>query len=243
MALTAYENATTRLLQNPPAPTSLYATADIDTWINSARNQLAGESESVRVIATVATAVGNRVYPFSGITVSGTSGVNQVLHVRRVSYSVATGQRWITPRPWSWFDFYYLANNPVPVNGPPLRWSQFAQGALGSLYIDPPPDQIYTLNFDCVCLPVTLTSDSTPEAIPYPWTDAIPYFAAYLALLSAQSPARQADAQRYLQMYESFVDRARQFSNPDIVRHQYLQAPDPTLPSKLGLTKAGGGGQ
>lgn len=242
MALTAYETQTRRLLQNPAAPSSLYATTDIDSWINTGRQQLAAEGECVRVIASQATTVGNRVYPFSAIAPLGI-GVSQVLHVRRVSYSVGAGQKWVTPRPWTWFDYYHLANNVVPVNGPPMRWSQFGQGVLGSVYIDPPPDMIYTLNFDCVAIPIVLIDDTTTELIPYPWTDAVPYFAAYLALLSAQSPARQADAMRYYQIYETFVERARTYSNPDVVRHQYLQAPDPTLAAKLGLNKQAGGQQ
>ena len=43
--LTAYLNATAILLQNPVAPTSLYSTANLTTFINTARGQLAGESE------------------------------------------------------------------------------------------------------------------------------------------------------------------------------------------------------
>jgi len=93
-----------------------------------------------------------------------------------------------------------------------------------------------------VCLPITLVSDGTAEAIPYPWTDAVPYFAAYLALLSAQSPARTADADRMMQRYELFMGRARQFSNPDVLRTEYLQSVDETVTNKLGLQAAGGGG-
>jgi hypothetical protein len=240
MALTAYETATQQLLQVPAAPVSLYSTASIDGWINSARNQLAGEGECVRVLATLSTAVGVRNYNFSSIG-GLPAAVQSVLHVRAITYSIASGQKWVQTHPWQWFNFYYL-NNVTPVNGPPVRWSQFGQGVLGSFYLDPPPDAIYTLNLDCVCLPITLVSDGTAEAIPYPWTDAVPYFAAYLALLSAQSPARTADADRMMQRYELFMGRARQFSNPDVLRTEYLQSVDETVTNKLGLQAAGGGG-
>jgi len=233
MALTSYETNTKAILQNPGAPTSLYSTADLDRWINLARGQLAGDSESVRAILNVNTAVGVRNYNFSALTGLPT-GVQGPLHIRAITYNVGTGQKWITPRAWSWFLFYHL-NNPVPVNGAPRRYSQFAQGVLGSFYLDPPPDQIYTLNCDTVCRPIDLVDDTTAEAIPYPWTDAVPYYAAYLAYLSAQSPARQADAQRMFGIYSEFVTRARQFSNPDVLRGQYLQSTDQTILNKLGL--------
>lgn len=171
--------------------------------------------------------------------------------MRRISYNVASGQRWVAPRSWEYFDLYFL-NNPVPQNGPPSEWSQFSQGssgqgsitgigggtmASGSFYLDPPPDLVYVLNCDCVCYPQALVSDTDVEAIPYIFTDAIPYFAGYLALLSAQTSARQADAERLFGYYQTFVQRARHFANPSVNRGMYQQEPDPTRINKLGLQK------
>jgi hypothetical protein len=243
--LTAYETQTKRLLQNPAAPTALYATTDIDSWINIARGQLAGEAECVRVLGTVSTVVGQRNYNFSAISTgnSATTGVAGVIHVRRINFGIASGQQWLTPRAWPWFEFYHL-NDPVPPSGLPAVWSQYGQGsagtstgsgASGSFYIDPIPDDIYTLYCDCVCYPITLTDDNTVEALPYLWTDAVPFFAAYYALLSAQTNARQADAERYYGHYQTFVQRARQAANPSVLRHQYEQSSDPTMVAKLGL--------
>jgi hypothetical protein len=246
--LNAYLAATQNLLQSPGAPTTLYSTANITTWVNTARGQLAGEAECVRRIATVTTTVGTRNYNFSSITIGDTS-VAGVLHVRRISYNVGTGQKWFRPRAWEWFDLFHL-NNPVPVNGPPEVWSQYGQGsapsgtgsgASGSFYLDPPPDLVYTLNCDCVCLPIALVDDTTVEALPYPWTDAVPYFAAYLALLSSQTSARVADAERMFGYYTTFMQRARQFSNPSVNRGQYEQSPDPTSMTRLGLVQKGNG--
>jgi hypothetical protein len=108
----------------------------------------------------------------------------------------------------------------------------------GSFYIDPISDLAYTLNCDCVCYPIALVADTDVEAIPFLWTDAIPYFSAYLALLSAQTSARQADAERVFSYYTTFVQRARRFSNPSVNRGIYQQEPDPTRINKLGLQKA-----
>lgn len=251
--LTAYQDQTRRLLQNPPAPTSLYTDANLTAWINIARGQAAGEGECIRVIGTIATTIGQRNYNFSSLNtgVAATNGVRGAIHVRRISYNVGDGQQWITPRNWEWFDLYCM-NNPVPTNGPPTTWSQFGQGSAGtstgsgssgSFYLDPPPDLVYTLNCDCVCYPIALVDDSTVEAIPYLWTDSVPFFAAYYALLSSQTSTRQADAARMFEAYQTFMQRARQASNPSVNRYLYQQERDPTMIAKLGLqSKANAGG-
>lgn len=250
--LTAYENATQNLLQLPGAsPNTLYPTANIDTWVNTARGQLAGEAECIRAIGTISTVIGQRNYNFSAINlgVSATTGIEAAIHVRRIMYGVASGQRFVAPRNWEWFDLYHM-NNPVPVNGPPQVWSQYGQGAApgnsgatggGSFYLDPPPDTVYTLYCDCVCWPIPLADDTTVEAIPYQFTDAVPFFAAYYAYLSAQAGARQADAERMMKHYKTFLDRARTQSNPSVDRYLYQQAGDPTQAAKLGLKPPSGG--
>lgn len=248
--LTAYLNRTRQLLQNPSAPTSLYSDSDLTSWINVARGQVAGESEGIRIIGTISAVVGQQSYNFSSINlgVSATTGVQGVIHVRRISYTTGGGQKWITPRAWEWFDFYHLSNT-VPVNAAPTSWSQYGQGsagtgtgsgASGSFYITP-PDSTYTLNCDCVCYPIALVNDATVEAVPYLWTDAVSYFAAYLALLSAQTGQRQADAERMLARYTEFTERARKFSNPSVNRYIYQQAGDPTQANKIGISGKGQG--
>lgn len=249
--LTAYQTALQNLLQNPGAPAQLYPLASQNTWINTARGQLAGEAECIRVIGTISTVVGQRAYNFSSINtgVVATTGIQGVIHVRRVSYNVGqtpqglSGQQWIPSHAWEWFDIFHMSN-PVPTYGPPQSWSQYGQGsagtgtgsgATGSFYLDPPPDLVYVLNVDCVCYPVNLVDDTTVEAIPYLWTDAVPFFAAYYAYLSSQTGARQADAERMYGHYQTFVQRARQSANPSVLRSSYEQAGDPSQAAKMGI--------
>jgi|ERR1700722_6289215 len=251
--LTAYETNLQNLLQLPGAPVTLYPTANLDLWINTARGQLAGEGECVRSIGTISTVIGQRAYNFSSISFGtpAVTGIQGAINVRRITYSVASGQQWIPPREWEYFDLYHV-NNPVPQPGPPIVWAQYAQGsatpaagssASGSFWIDPPPDAVYQLNCDCTCYPITLANDATIEAIPYLWTDAVPFFAAYWAFLSAQTGARQADADRMYNYYKEFLNRARQAANPSVNRSQYEQAPDPATINKLGVQRSAQGGQ
>lgn len=251
--LPGYQTATRNLLQNPgSSSTGLYDTTSLSLWINTARAQVAGESESIRALGTISTAVGTRNYAFASLNIGvvASTGRAGVFNVRELHYTVGSGQQYVTPRAWPWFNFYHL-NNPVPDSGPPAVWSQFAQGmgasfnvAGGSFYVDPLPDLVYTLTCDCVCYPVVLLDDTTVEALPYPWTDAVPFLAAYYALLSSQTSQRQADAARMYEAYQEFVARARRMSNPSVNRGLYQQAADQTQINKLGLQQraAGGGG-
>jgi len=249
--LANYLSQTARLLQLPAAPSTLYSTADLTAFINLARGQLAGEAECIRKIGTLATVAAQQPYDFSSINLGTASitGIQGVINVRRIAYATADGRKWIPPRAWEWFDIYDL-NIPEPVPGVPKSWSQYAQGSAptgtgsgqgGSFYIAPPPDAIYTLSLDCTCYPIALVDDTTVEAIPYLWTDAVPFFAAYYALLSAQTQARRADAEAYYNYYQTFVQRARESGNPSVGRWQYAQAKDPVQANKLGIKAAGGG--
>lgn len=250
--LTTYQTRTRQLLQNPSAPVQLYSDPDINSWINIARGQVAGEGECVRFLGALTMVQGQRNYDFSAINVgvAATTGRQGVLKVNSILYSTGAGYLPIYAKSWPWFSQFHLAN-PAPGQAAPEIWSQYGQGgagtgtgsaASGSIYFDPPPDFGYTLLLDCVCYPIALVDDSTIEAIPFPWTDAVPFFAAYFALLSSQLGARQADAGRIYGAYQEFMSRARRFSNPEQQGPIYSQAQDPTLMSKLGMKPQAGGG-
>jgi len=180
--LNSYLAQTQNLLQLPgSAASGLYSTANLTLWINIARGQIAGEGECIRSFGTIPTVVGQQPYTFAGIS-TGTStvnGIQGVININSLSYNAGNGQLWLTPRPWPWFSLYNQ-NNAVPRSGPPKEWSQFGQGAApgaagsdqasvggGSFYLSPSPDDVYTLNCNCICYPIPLATDSDPEAIPY----------------------------------------------------------------------------
>ena len=235
--LNTYILRTRNLLQLPNVgSTLLYSDASLITWINQARGQIAGEGECLRYHGAIATVAGQRQYNFVDLDfgVSATTGIAGAIHVRTILYDVGAGQQWVAPRAWEWFQLYAL-NNIVPTSGPPVEWAQYGQGTTGNFSLDPIPDDVYTLSCGAVCYPIDLVLDATVEAIPYLWTDAVPYFAAYLALMSAQASARIAEAERMFNQYNTFMERARTFSNPSVLRWQYSQANDPTQAAKIGI--------
>lgn len=250
--LATYLTRVQRLLQNPGAPTSLYSTADLTDYINQARGQVAGEGECVRTGGVVTTTSSQQGYVFSSIVIAGgptITGISGVIHVRAIRVSIGAGFQQLRPNAWEWFDTFMLSNV-VPPTGIPTDWAQFAQGAstipvtgnvaTGSFFVFPTPDAAYTLICDCVCYPQALTTDTDSEAIPYLWTDAVAYYAAYLALMGSQVSTRVADAQRMMQLFELHMNRARRFANPSLGRFLYEQDNDPAQQSAYGQGQAGG---
>jgi hypothetical protein len=248
-----YLPQTRSLLQLPGTnSTSLYSDSDLTRFINIARGQVAGEGACIRVHGTISTVAGTDNYAFSGINVGvpAATGVQGVINIHSLHCVAGIGQLWMAPRPWAWFSLYNR-NTAVPVQGQPTEWAQYGQGAApsgipgtqvngGTFYVSPTPDDIYQLNCNTACYPIALVDDTTVEALPYFWTDAVPFFAAYFALMSAQTNARMADAaQMYKGHYNEFMDRARKQSNPDVNNYIYQQAGDPAQAMKMGVGKGG----
>ena len=206
--LTLYETALTNLLQAPSSPTALIPSSQLQTYINIARLQLALDAECIRALGAFNTVIGTSGYNFSSVTFinPGISGVGAIQNLY-----VSIGNNPIELRPWPWFLQYYsrFANTGVPTVA-----SQQGQGALGTIVLYPTPDAIYNIEVDSVCFPINLVDDTTPEAIPYPWTDAVPFYAAWLAFMSLQ---RQADADRMFSRYKELAQRGRQESTSEVL--------------------------
>lgn len=237
--LNQYLAQTQELLQYPVSNPPLYSSALLTGFINTARGQLAGMAECIRFMGTLTTAPSVRVYPFSAISLSGSTGIQGILNVRSLWYLVGVGQKFVSSRPFEWFSLYELGKVVPPV-GPPAIWAQFGQGANGTIYVSPLPDIAYTQPADCVCFPIPLVDDTTIEAIPYLWTDAVPYYAAYLALMSSQTGARLAQAKEMLNMFNEFVGRARAAATPSIMPTNFAQVPNPMRPNQLGMSSQKG---
>src|SRR5215472_16520535 len=166
-----------------------YTTANLNTYINDARVQIAGASESIRGQVLMPLAQDQQSASFTTVTglPTGAAGILSVRMVRR-QFTPGPPAGWVRVemRPWEYF-FTFRLCNPVPQEGPPTMAAQLNPGIAGSLWLDPIPDQPYTMGLDSVIYPVALTGASNEiELIPAPWTEAVQYYAAYLAFLNAQ---------------------------------------------------------
>lgn len=234
-----YLQTVTELLQNPTAPVVLYSNADLTLYINRARIFVAGAAQCIRTYATLAFPAATNTVNFTTITTAGAAaGIGQVLNVRMVNYQVASGFRFVNPRPWEWFFVYELCNpTPTPASYP-KTWSQLGQGVAGSISIAPALQSVVTLNLDCVCLPIDLATNTDVEAIPAPWTECVCFLAGFYALMGAQNQKRYADAKMLLDHFNTFMDRCRSMVTPETSPYIYQQSTDPTIPNQLALQKA-----
>lgn len=110
----------------------------------------------------------------------------------------------------------------------PAAAAQYGWGEAGSLYQYPIANDVYQEQWDCYCVPIDLAADSDAEALPYPWTDAVQFYAAYMALNSLMDTdndklllGRMKQADRMFGLWERYVKRARAFSQPGYVTNWY----------------------
>lgn len=234
--LNAYLTQFNNLIQAPGSPIALISSSQATTYTNVARNQVAVEGKCIRSYSTLQLVANQQQYQFSAITLGASPmGVQEVMEVEMAGYTVAGGQLPVWQREWQWFNRYVL-QQAAPVAGPPKWYAQYGQGASGTLWFNL-PDQTYTINLDTVCLPLPLVLETDPEAIPYQWTDAVPFYAAWLGMMQEQ---RQGDADMIYQRYQRIMQRARSGVTPQTTPHQYSQSVDVTAANQLGMRGAGG---
>jgi hypothetical protein len=129
---------------------------------------------------------GQEVYPFSAVNLSAFPGLRAVYMVKSVSILYANFRYSLPVYAFSTYQAmirqYALVYRYVPFFA-----AQYGQGTQGNFYLFPIPSQSYQLEWDCFCLPIDLLDDTTVEAIPDPWTDAVPYFAVALAYQQLQN--------------------------------------------------------
>lgn len=203
--LTAYETAVQQLIQL--VPSGLIPTPTLDTYINTARMQLAADAECVRAPADVAFIANQQSYPISAMVPAAVPGIASSFTIRT---GVVAGQP-LEIRTWEWFAAYYLLRDG---SGIPVRMAQQGQGSNATLWFSPTPNGPVGNFFDVACLPIALVDDGTPEAIPALWTDAVPFYAAWLAFMQMQ---RQAEAQLMLSRYKELALAGRQEATPTVL--------------------------
>lgn len=143
-----------------------------------------------------------------------TNGVQNVIGVQSVAVNWGSyGSNLYTANFADWPTFQAFARQYPNLSGNPWYWTRF-ENVNNAVYLRPIPSLAFPMQWTTTCSVVPLTTDSTPEAIPYSYTDAVPYFAAYLAMMSSQ---RQDDAKSMLAIYDMFVATGRlNFQTPII---------------------------
>jgi hypothetical protein len=198
VALSSYLSTTQSLIQSPQSPIPLVNSALLTQFVNLGRTQVALDAECVRGTASdTGIASGTLSMPISVLTVP--SGAAQAIVLRAATLQGVK----VDFRPFDWFQAYYLPVAPASTIPTPVI-ATIGQGERTIVYLSSPAGG--TLEADAVLLPSPLAGDSDPDLIPYPWTEAVPFYAAWYAYMAMQ---RQADAQLFLQRYTEIARRGR----------------------------------
>ena len=176
-------------------------------------NGLNGGATVTSVIDNSAsTATSQEKYNFSTLNTlaATTPGVSQVIGINSIAAQWGSGSVYkpmLRRRAWAWFQANCRVYSISAMNFP-AYWSQFSTGVNGSFYLFPIPSQVMSMDIDAICLPIDLGSDSDTDVIPYPWSDAVPYYAAYLCFSNS---SRKDDAAAKFNLYELHMASARKF--------------------------------
>lgn len=149
-------------------------------------------------------------YPFSLVPLDTFPGVDSIFAVIDVAVIYANYRYEL---PWYPYSVYQamIRQYPTQYLYVPTMMTQFGDGTSGALMFYPLPSQPYRSEWDCLCLPSDLQTDLDFEALPLPWTDAVPYMAAHLAYLELQNANM---ARMYLEMYDNFAHRYSVYARP-----------------------------
>jgi hypothetical protein len=176
----------------------------LTNYINKSRRRICAVSGCIRVVPPgVQTVPGQEIYPFAhwtSLCQNVFPQVGSILACRSVSISI--GGRWLADgtisrggwKPmwkrvvWSDFQARFRIYNGTFYGtiSEPGWWSQLNEGPLASIYLAPIPSQAQPMEVDLTCIPMPLLTDNDAEIIPYPWSDAVSYWAATLCLMQQQ---------------------------------------------------------
>ena len=188
--LSDYLTGVRRLLHD--ATGNYWADAELVDNINTARFRVVADTGCNRVLQTVPLLTGIETYAYSTLP----SGINtfDVLNVTVLWSNMRVPLNYM---PFT--EFNRNVRNLVSYQGRPVVFTVYGNN---TVYVGPIPDQAYSSEWDTVVAPATLVNFTDQDTISFPFTDPIPYYAAYLAKEKEQSTE---DSSRFLQAYNQKV--------------------------------------
>ena len=100
----------------------------------------------------------------------------------------------------------------------PGWYAQYGEGPLGALYLAPIPSMASPMEVDLTLIPKPLQTDDDIEPIPYPWVDAVSYWAAVMALLQQQ---RGEDAKSMAELFNADLPMCASVVCPQMIQTTY----------------------
>jgi len=149
-------------------------------------------------------------YKFSDFPISTFPGIGAVFSVLDVSILYNNLRYTLLQYPFSQYQAF-VRQYPFQFSYVPVAYTIFQQGQGGSILAYPFPSQQYPFEPDCLCYPSDLVTDSDFEALPEPWTEAVPYLAAQYTFqeLQAFNTARY-----WADQYQQWITRYSMYARP-----------------------------
>lgn len=173
--LSDYITQVRRLLHDANA--NFWTDQELTDYINGARNRLVRDTGVNRVLQSSMVLNGQESYQLSGLPQGS-------LTLDIVNINLYWGNSRIPMRylPWTQFnaELRYWQN----YVGRPIAYSMYGPQ---TFYVGPVPDQDYQIELDSIVQPTNLVNASDVDTIPLPFTEPVPYYAAYTAKYKEQS--------------------------------------------------------
>lgn len=212
----------------------------LTNFINRSRRRIAAVSGCLRVIPPgTQTKPGREFYPFSEWTALVQQICPQAQSILACrSLSVGIGGEWdqdadgiwsIQRGTWKpmwkrlvWTDFQarfrIYGGTFYGTISQPGWFAQYGEGPLGRLYLAPIPSIAAPFEVDLTLIPKPLQTDDDPEPIPYPWVDAVSYWAAVLAFWQQQ---RKEDATAMAELFSTDLPMCAAVVCPQMIQNPY----------------------
>ena len=166
------------------------AGSDSTVGIGTAGGMIPGQVGNANDLSTsvFSTIAGQERYPYSfanSFVQSQNAGVKGVVDVYNVAVSWGGNKPAMSWMPWQDLQAYArsITNGTTSY---PVVFSKYQEGESGQVWLFPVPSIATEMEWDCSCVPEPLVNDTTPEAIPQPYTNAVRFYAAKLAYFSSQ---------------------------------------------------------
>jgi hypothetical protein len=191
--LSGYITQTRRLLHDVNA--NFWTDAELTDYINDGRNTLVRDTGCNRVLQ-------NHTAPYNVETIDFADlpeGNNTVDVLNVILY---WGNSRIPLYYLPWTDFNAQLRYWQDYTGRPVGFSMYGPK---KIFIGPKPDQAYQMEIDTVVLVDPMVAGSDVETLPTPFTEAVPFYAAYIAKYQEQS---YGEAEIFKQEYSKHVMEA-----------------------------------
>ncbi len=173
--LSEYITETRRLLHDANA--NFWTDSELTDYINEARNHLVQDTGCNRVLQSYTIPISTETINFS-VLPQGNNTIDCL------NVNLYWGNSRIPLRYLAWTNFNAQLRYWQNYTGRPVAFSMYGPK---TIYIGPVTDQAYVAEFDTVVLPTALVTAGETDPLPSPFTESVPFYAAYKAKYKEQS--------------------------------------------------------